>query len=195
MSQVTDTFGLVGNTIKVAAGHTVDLSSPEPCTIDIYSIAVGLSKTCRFGGQCREFYSVAQHSVNCYELAKSGSVSEQGLLAILLHDAAEAYIGDVVKPLKVMLPGYVAIEQRLEWAIEEYFGVSFDHHRDVIKHYDRAMIKIEKQKFWPDSAEEWEGFSDLVVPEFEFNCQDPSASEFSFMQAFREAFAFRSEVV
>ena len=185
MSQIIDGFGIIGNTIKVSAGHYVDLSEPDPETIDIESIAAGLSKTCRFGGHCDHFYSVAQHSVNCYLLALDGCVTGSALRAILLHDAAEAYIGDVVKPLKVMLPDYMAIESKLEAAIEKALNVSFSENRDVIKHYDRAMLKIEKQKFWPECSEEWVGFSDLVVPDFNFHCELPTHAEVNFLRAFK----------
>ncbi len=105
MSQGLDSFGCIANTIKVAAGHYVDLANPDPATIEIRSIAAGLSKICRFSGQCPRFYSVAEHSLHAAALADFLCVPDEAKAAVLLHDAAEAYIGDMVKPLKICMTG------------------------------------------------------------------------------------------
>jgi hypothetical protein len=68
---------------------------PDPADVDIRDIAHALALTCRFGGHCRRFYSVAQHSVHASTL-----VAPEYSLWALMHDAAEAYVGDVVRPLK-----------------------------------------------------------------------------------------------
>ena len=68
---------------------------PQQDQVDIEDIAHGLAYQCRFNGQTRYFYSVAQHS-----LIVAGLVPKRLYLAALLHDAAEAYMGDMVKPLK-----------------------------------------------------------------------------------------------
>jgi uncharacterized protein len=156
-----DTFGCFNNTIKVAAGHYVDLCNPHPDSIEIESIASALSKVCRFGGHCPAFYSVAEHSVHATALACSEGYSGGALLAVFLHDAAEAYIGDMVKPLKVTIPQYGEAEQRIEAAIQTAFGVDFARWADVIKRYDRAMLKAEKVSMWPEDTEKWQGFSDI----------------------------------
>ena len=72
MTQETiDRFGCLSNTIKVAAGHYVDLVNPDPGSIEIKSIAAALSKVCRFGGHCPVFYSVAEHCIHATALAAS----------------------------------------------------------------------------------------------------------------------------
>lgn len=161
MSQAIDTWGCLNNTIKVAAGHYVDLLNPDPATIDIRSIAAGLSKICRFGGQCPRFYSVAEHCLQATKLAMKDGCSVEALRAVLLHDAAEAYIGDMVKPLKVMIPEYHLAESRMEAAISKAFNVDFEAFGDVIKKYDRAMLKAEKTAMWPEDKEVWAGFSEI----------------------------------
>lgn len=91
---------------------------PRPEDIRIEDIAHALARVCRFGGHVREFYSVAQHS-----LLVSEAVPRELALDGLLHDATEAYLGDVVKPLKVNLPEYVAVERRLEAMIADKYGL------------------------------------------------------------------------
>lgn len=159
--QKPDGFGCVGSTIKVAAGHYVDLSNPQPEMIDLESIASGLSKICRYGGQCPRFYSVAEHSVHATIMAALDGVELGTLRAILLHDAAEAYIGDIVKPLKLLLPEYAGLEERLEQAIAFRFNVDMTGTADIVKRYDRLMLKVEKTSMWPDDAEHWSGFGDI----------------------------------
>ena len=157
-----DKFGCLGSTIKVAAGHYVDLLNPTADSIDIYSIASALGKICRFGGHCPKFYSVAEHSCWAYTLAVRENQSSDVCRAVLLHDSAEAYVGDIVKPLKVLLPEYAEIERRFEAAIAERFGVDFDRHKDAIKRYDRMMLQVEKQAMWPEDREHWEGFGSEI---------------------------------
>lgn len=120
----------------------IDLRHPRPEDIDIKDIAAGLSKICRFGGQCQEFYSVAQHSVLVAHLA-SPPLSAVGLL----HDAAEAYLGDVVKPLKVILGDcYSDLEHAFERAIFRNFGLQPDLKQNI-KEMDVWALHIENEAF------------------------------------------------
>ena len=169
-----DTFGCIANTIKVAAGHYVDLADPQPETIDIVSIATALGRICRFGGHSPKFYSVAEHCVHAYELARADGCTTDVLKAILLHDAAEAYIGDVVKPLKSILPGYAEIEQRIEAAIATRFDVDFKRYASAIKCYDRMMLKAEKTTMWPDDETEWNGFDAIGTAGISFRYYSPT---------------------
>lgn len=182
MSQILDSFGCVNNMIKVAAGHYVDLASPDPATVEIRSIAAALSKICRFGGHCPRFYSVAEHCIHCTTLGADEGVVGDALLAVFLHDAAEAYVGDMVKPLKNIMPGYAEAESRIEAAIEAAMGVDFRRWSDVIKRFDRAMLKAEKISMWPDDREKWAGFSDIEDREVSLRFWPPGEAEKEFLR-------------
>jgi hypothetical protein len=179
MTQI-DTFGCLANTIKVAAGHYVDLTDPDPSTIDIVSIATALGRICRFGGHSPQFYSVAEHCVHAYDLARADGLPTETLKAILLHDAAEAYIGDVVKPLKALSPWYMEIESRFERAIATRFDVDFTKHADHVRYYDRLMLKAEKLNMWPDDLRLWHGFDTIKTESVDFRFYGPrhASSEF-----------------
>jgi 5'-deoxynucleotidase YfbR-like HD superfamily hydrolase len=181
MSQVLDRFGCLNNTIKVSAGHYVDLANPDPSTIEVKSIAAALSKVCRFGGHCPQFYSVAEHCIHATALACSEGYTGDALIAVFLHDAAEAYIGDMVKPLKVTMPQYGEAEQRIEAAIQAAFGVDFSKWMDVIKRFDRAMLKAEKVTMWPEDTENWAGFSEIEDRVVKFQFWEPSQAEMQFL--------------
>lgn len=179
--QMLDRFGCLNNTIKVAAGHYVDLVSPDPASIEIISIASALSKICRFGGHCPKFYSVAEHCVHATAMASADGYTGDALMAVFLHDAAEAYLGDMVKPLKVTMPQYSEAEQRMESAIELAFGVDIERWSGVIKKFDRAMLKAEKIAMWPEDKEKWHGFGEIEDREVPFQFWSPEDAERHFL--------------
>jgi uncharacterized protein len=89
----------------------------DPSEIDILDIAHALSNICRWNGHCNYFYSVGQHSIMvCQELKARGFSPTIQLLG-LLHDASEAYICDIPKPLKPFMEGYMEVEEKLEGVI------------------------------------------------------------------------------
>lgn len=92
---------------------------PRASEVNIKDIAHSLAMQCRYAGHGRRFYSVAEHSVH---LARF--VSPQSQLAALLHDATEAYLVDVPRPVKRALAGYKEAEQRVWMAISAAFGLS-----------------------------------------------------------------------
>ncbi|HNP24648.1 MAG TPA: hypothetical protein PKM63_21755 [Panacibacter sp.] len=123
---------------NTVTGGIVNIHFPTHDSMQITDIAAALSKICRFGGQITEFYSVAQHSVYVCALAPSFCKLEA-----LLHDAPEAYIGDVISPLKHILKlVYKPIEERFEQAIERRFGLSTEY-KDFIKRADMFALQVE----------------------------------------------------
>ena len=94
-----------------------DPLAPEPELIDITDIAHSLAMLCRANGHFKSFYSVGQHCINCMREAKARGYSQRVQLGCLLHDASEAYLSDVTRPVKQELPQYKLIEEPLQAAI------------------------------------------------------------------------------
>lgn len=105
--------------IQTASGRAFSLTAPDPADVDLGDIAAALSKIARFNGHTRRPYSVAQHC--CFV---ASIVPEEFALHALLHDAAEAYVGDIVTPLKKIVPLFSVIEARVHRAVCKQFGVT-----------------------------------------------------------------------
>lgn len=150
-------FGCVNNTIRTRSGRYFDLANPKPEQFTFADISGALSKLCRFGGHLIGMYSVAEHSVHCAAIAQADGLAEAAQRAVLLHDAAEAFTGDIVKPLKIMLSEFPAIERRIEACIAAKFGVDFDAWADVVREIDRAMLIAERRILFPADGVTWTG--------------------------------------
>jgi uncharacterized protein len=127
---------------NTSTGRLIDLKDPTPEMIHIEDIATALSRICRFGGHSSAFYNVAQHS-----LLVTYKVPHEAKKWALMHDAAEAYLGDVIKPLKVLLePHYRLIEERFEQAIIKAFDIPVtDEIKEHVKKADQEMLEVEHE--------------------------------------------------
>ena len=103
--------------IKTYTGLMFDPLIPKPELIRIRDIAHALSMLCRANGHFWSFYSVGQHCINCANEAAARGYSVRVQLACLLHDGSEAYLSDVTRPVKQVLPVYLEIEEPLQEAI------------------------------------------------------------------------------
>lgn len=135
--------------ILTCGGRYFPFLEPDTAHFSVPEIAHALSNICRFTGHTREFYSVAQHSVIVSHL-----VPRQHALHALLHDAAEAYLGDVAKPLKHCLSEYKAIERGVEAALFRAFGLPAEL-PECIKHADLIMLATEQRDLMPHHDDEW----------------------------------------
>lgn len=152
--------------IQTYSGKAFDLWDPQPDQIDITDIAHALSLQCRFNGHCRQFYSVAQHSVLVARL-----LPEPLRLYGLLHDAAEAYIGDIVRPLKERLVmfgmrydgsnEYTAFKYSEANLIERIYAhfrlrtpLEYDE-RQAIKYADDVMLATEARDLLAPPPRPW----------------------------------------
>ena len=113
-----------------------------PENIDIVDIAHALSLMPRGGGQIRWFYSVAQHSINCAVEAKAMGYSSRVILACLFHDGSEAYIADIIRPVKPYLTNYLDIEKSIMDAIWIKIGINSlsESEIELVKEMDDKIL-------------------------------------------------------
>lgn len=138
-----------GPCIQLASGKFFFLNDFDPSEIHIEDIAAHLSKLCRFTGATRRFYSVAQHSVLVSEI-----VAAPNALAGLLHDATEAYINDMSRPVKRLCQAYVDYERNVLWpAVAERFGLP-QILPPAIHTTDDIVLITEKRDLMPPIAPE-----------------------------------------
>jgi len=145
--------------IETRKGHRVSVQNPKPEQFDIEDIAYALSNTCRFNGHCAGFLSVAEHSV-----LVSQRLPDNLKLAGLLHDATEAYLGDIPSPIKQFLPDYKKLEKVFETAIEDRFNLQLtDEGRGEIKRADHDALYTEAHFLIPSQGKDWTFFQGPVV--------------------------------
>lgn len=122
--------------IRTYSGQYVNVLNPDPETLNVEDIAHGLAGALRFGAQSPIRYTVAQHSVMC------ARGTEGDKFEALMHDATEAYLGDMASPIKRHLPDYKALEERFSIAIANKFGFNYPYH-PLTKAIDLDMLHWE----------------------------------------------------
>ncbi|WYW01680.1 deoxyribonucleoside 5' monophosphate phosphatase [Pseudomonas phage vB_PpuM-Voja-6] len=144
---------MINDWIITHSGKRFELADPRPEMVCIEDIAIALARQTRFNGHCDRFYSVAMHS---YII--SNHLPKHLRLEGLLHDAAEAYIGDISSPLKKIIkahwPGFKAFETRIEEVIFDALGVPLSND-PMIKEYDLRMLAVEHRDLMPKTEHEW----------------------------------------
>jgi len=138
--------------MQVGAGRIFYPFDPRPEEVHIDDIGTGLSRIIRYNGHSDTWVTVAQHSVQCEYMARKDGLSVSDRLAILMHDAAEAYIGDMIRPLKCMFPEFKRVEAKVYAAIEEALSLPYLD-ESTIKYYDNLAWAWEKRDFFPSSRE------------------------------------------
>lgn len=161
-----------GDWMQTASGGQFWPLDPQPEDISIEDIAHALSMICRFGGHCLRFYSVAEHSVLLARIAEP-----RDRLWALLHDAPEAYILDMVRPLKNYMPGYAEHEARIERAVAWRFGLFFGIPESV-KQLDLRILTDERQQNMAPAPQPWSTDTEPLGVELQFWAPDRAKREF-----------------
>jgi len=164
--------------ISTRSGRNVSLLNPSAGQIEIGDIAHGLAHQCRFNGQTSKFYSVAQHSV-----LVSSILPKELKLAGLLHDAAEAYLGDIVQPLKVLLPEFAEIESRFMAKISERFSLSGLDHPEI-KRADLILLATERRDLMPMELMDWPVLDGIEALRMRIQPMTPEAAAKAFLDCF-----------
>lgn len=130
--------GRQGDWMQTYTGRPFWPLDPRPEDVYPADIAHALSMICRFGGHSKVMYSVAEHC-----LIMSRIVTPEHALWALLHDATEAYVGDMVRPLKLAMPEYKAVEVKIMAAICDRFGLPHDCPPEI-KDIDLGILRDER---------------------------------------------------
>lgn len=142
--------------ILTVSGIRIDPIHAAKEEIEIRDICHALSLLCRANGHVKYFFSVAQHSLNCYQEAKARSYTKRVQLACLLHDAAESYLADVTRPMKALMPEFKKAEdQLLEIIWEKYLDQKLsEEERKQVFDIDDDMLSYEFLHMMPESLSE-----------------------------------------
>lgn len=165
--------------IQCRSGHYFDFLNPDQSFVLVDDIAHALSMQCRFTGHTERFYSVAEHSVHC-----SYIVPPEDALAALMHDAAEAFIGDIAKPLKMLLPDYQRIEKQVERAVFNKLEIQYPF-PDSVKKADVEMLFVEQRDAML-SKDLWASTEGVGMPDVKLHFWDPSEAKTQFLLRYQQ---------
>lgn len=146
---MTETTERRGAWMQTFTGRQFYPLDPRAQDVHPADIAHALSLICRYGGHVDRFYSVAEH---CFLL--SHAVAPKHALWALLHDATEAYVGDMVRPLKHYMADYCEVEDRVAWAIAERFKLDPTMPTEV-KDADNRILLDERAVLMPGTRHPW----------------------------------------
>jgi hypothetical protein len=168
-----------GPVIQTASGAYVSPLYPHEWTPDIGDIAHALSNLCRFTGHTRTFYSVCEHSCRVSDILPS-----ELKLAGLLHDASEAYLGDMSRPMKhhpFFGEAYRSVERALQGRIDDLFGVKSD--APEIHQADLVLLGTEKRDLMP-RGEDWKLLEGVRPLEETIRPWSPQFAKVAFLQRY-----------
>lgn len=151
-----------GDWMQLYSGKQFWPMDPRSDEIEIEDIAHSLSMQCRYAGHCLKFYSVAEHSVHIAQWLWESGYDGDTIMAGLLHDATEAYLVDVPRPVKPFLEGYKRAELSVWCAVAERFGLPV-RLPEIVKEADTRIIGDERANMKPCVAEWYATGSGLGV--------------------------------
>lgn len=173
-----------GDWMQTYSGRQFWPLDPRPDEIFVEDIAHALSMQCRYAGHCLRFYSVAEHSVLLSEWVERDGMGIDAARWALLHDASEAYLVDVPRPVKPFLGGYREAEARVMAAVAERFGLS-DTMPASVHEADNRIIADERINL-SFSVTPW-NFAPLALG-IRLSCWLPNQAKGAFLSRFRTLF-------
>lgn len=157
------------STMNMFSGKRIDPMKITAKDICLEDIAHALSLLCRGGGHIKYFYSVGQHSINCAREAKARGCTPRLQLACLLHDGSEAYLSDIIRPVKVHLDHYIAIETMIMEKIWERLGLG-----DLTEQENQLWRQIDDEVLWVECKTMMPGEENIELPRL---CSQPDLTE------------------
>ena len=137
---------------------------------------------------------MAEHSFLAANEALHAGHSAEECLAVLLHDAAEAYVGDMVKPLKMLVgEAFSDVEERVEKAIEIALNIDFEKHEAVIRKFDHGMLIAERHRFFSADSVVWYGELEAIKLYPEIAPMSPRHAMLKFIREYTDLLARRNE--
>lgn len=152
---------------QTSLGNRWDFAAPDPDSVNWAEIAHAMSNTCRFGGHTRVFYSVAEHCCRVHDWLKEKGAPMSARLVGLLHDAHEAYIGDIPTPLANVLgcEAIKALKEQHDRAIFKAANLPFpwsDETTQWVKRADAVFLMSERDALLGPGSEPWpDGLEDI----------------------------------
>lgn len=180
--------------LQTYSGKAYVIADPDPDQICLEDIARALSNQCRFAGHSRYFYSVAEHSVHVCnrvrEILEIGSAinhSDLGdedrliVAAALLHDASEAYLLDIPRPLKIEdgMSFYRGMHAKTMTLILEKYGLPTEK-LDIIKQADNELLSTEKKQIMAPAPRDWGPMANPLP--LTLNCWNPERAHLIFLE-------------
>jgi len=147
--------------IETYTGKQFHILDPKPDEICVQDIAHALAHQCRYNGHTIRHYSVAEHSVLLARYVFKMTSGKRLTRSMLLHDAAETYIGDMPRPLKHLVPQFIEIEKSIEQVIAKVFDV-FLEMPEYLKDLDTRILVDERKQCMGKTDNKWG--SDTLLP-------------------------------
>lgn len=169
-----------GDWMQTYTGRQFWPLDPRPDEVRIEDIAHSLAMQCRYAGHCLRFYSVAEHSVLVAWWLKANYGSSAALYG-LTHDAPEAYLVDVPRPVKPFLTGYKEAEQRVWMAVADRFGLDWSL-PDSVHEADTRILCDERAQNMAPCAAPWNIVNDPLGVTLRF--WSPEEAEIIFLDTF-----------
>lgn len=166
--------------LVTTTGRIVRPFDPQPDMFCLEDIAHSLGFQCRFGGHTSKFYSVAEHSIIMSSLPE---IPNELRLTALLHDAGEAYVQDIIRPIKYCFPKYRSLEDQLMKVIAKVFHLPWPFPKSI-KSADQTLLAEEMRQLLPKNE-----LHHLTKPprhDIEFYCWDPLSAKKNFLKKYTQ---------